>query len=471
MIDIKTKIHDRFSIEFKVGFVTRSKENDFSLAMWFFLPDSLDVNPSTYTKHDFYKDVKSNVRLITPKYSLRELPGEPLQKVTSVASHYASAPSETARASFEYHVRMFSAILKSALREETALIFKTGNPSEREALTSAAAESLKKVLGGFGEVRGIFDGSDARDKALPLLDCCGEFVCNSISRYLCRLLVAFGSDEVRALLKEVDGIREANGYARVVPGDDRANAEFVHRRSVLKKTVERQLYLRVPKKRDGILAEQVYYSIAAGMAMIFATLVAWIFQKTFGNLTWPLFIALIISYMMKDRIKELMRFRFAHKLKGKYYDNKARMSLGAREIGWMKEAMDFIPEARVPEDIRLLRAEKPFFKADALARDEKVILYRKSVHLDRDALEDGMEYDFAGVNDIIRLQVDSLLRKMDNPTQSVSYLDRDGNPGEIEAGRIYHLNVVMQYSHESQTDCKHFRINLSRDGIQGIEEL
>ena len=40
MIEIDTRIHDRYSIELKVGFVTRKKlrMNDFSLAMWFFVP-------------------------------------------------------------------------------------------------------------------------------------------------------------------------------------------------------------------------------------------------------------------------------------------------------------------------------------------------------------------------------------------------------------------------------------------------
>ena len=47
MIDIKTKIHDRYSIEFKVGFVTRrkTKKNDFTVGMWIFVPESLDITP------------------------------------------------------------------------------------------------------------------------------------------------------------------------------------------------------------------------------------------------------------------------------------------------------------------------------------------------------------------------------------------------------------------------------------------
>ena len=70
MIDIKTKIHDKFSIEFKIGFSGRSKlrENNFSINSWIFIPNGLDINSSTYSNEQFYKDVKSNIRLITPRY-------------------------------------------------------------------------------------------------------------------------------------------------------------------------------------------------------------------------------------------------------------------------------------------------------------------------------------------------------------------------------------------------------------------
>ncbi len=47
MIDIKAKIHDKFSVEFKVGFVADGERgNDFAINTWIFLPNSLDINPA-----------------------------------------------------------------------------------------------------------------------------------------------------------------------------------------------------------------------------------------------------------------------------------------------------------------------------------------------------------------------------------------------------------------------------------------
>ncbi|MBQ0077228.1 MAG: hypothetical protein KBS55_01145, partial [Bacteroidales bacterium] len=243
------------------------------------------------------------------------------------------------------------------------------------------------------------------------------------------------------------------------------------RRGVVKKYVESQLYLRVPRKRDGVLAEQAYYSLAAGMAMIFATVVAWAFQRTFGNLTWPLFIALIISYMMKDRIKELMRFWFAHRLSDRYFDNKAHISFHDIPVGELKEAMDFIPHDKVPAEVVAVRDRSHLFEAENLWRDENVILYRKKVHLDLQKVSDNSTYTFEGINDIVRLQVRPFLRKMDDPEILCDALSPDGNVLEIPCEKDYPVNIILQYTSASHTEFKRFRITLNRDGIRSIEEV
>ena len=127
MIEIDTRIHDRYSIELKVGFVTRKKlrMNDFSLAMWFFVPGSLDINRATYPKDMFYQDVKSNIRLITPVFLLREIvegPALPLRNIREAFIQMASNPTRTLISEYEYQIKMFAAIVKSALRDELAHI-------------------------------------------------------------------------------------------------------------------------------------------------------------------------------------------------------------------------------------------------------------------------------------------------------------------------------------------------------------
>lgn len=431
MIDINTKIHDSLSIEFKVGFKSQEEHHskDFTVGMWFFVPTSLDINPSTYTKSDFYRDVKSNVRLVTPSFRLDEIASGPAIPLHNVKESYGEE--------YDYQLRVFSAIVKSSLRDSTDL--------DDETFTSAVKDIFK-------EFRSF--------KACNTHKLCGEFLCNICSQTALGRMEDGGDRELlSALVLEIDSYRKDEGYITVIPGDEKNNKSFVHRQSILKKFVERPFYLRAPKKRDGVIAEQAYYSVAAGLAMLFATVVAWAFQRRFGNLTWPLFLALIISYMMKDRIKELMRYYFAHKVGSKYFDNKARIIFKDKKIGTFKEGMDFIPVSKVPQEVLDLRNRERNFDAESRVPDEKVILYRKRVTVDRD------------INDIVRFQVSSLLHKMDNPSKSVKVLSPEGEATEIDCTRDYHVNIVLQYENGSEREFKHFRLYLTRDGIQSIKEI
>ena len=141
--------------------------------------------------------------------------------------------------------------------------------------------------------------------------------------------------------------KKSKGYG-VMNNDPKHDRELVYHRGMLKKFIESELYIRLDKKKDGVAVEQIYYSIAAGAAMIFATAAAWITQVKYGNITWPLFIVLVISYMMKDRIKDLMRYYFAHKLGNKYYDKKASITIGKKRVGKIKEGFDFISLNNAP---------------------------------------------------------------------------------------------------------------------------
>ncbi|MBQ7222897.1 MAG: hypothetical protein IJS02_05480 [Bacteroidales bacterium] len=468
MIDIQTKIHDKFSIEFKVGLVLRKKLdiNEFNVAMWLFFPNGLDINPSSYTKNDFYRDVKSNVRLMTPHFHLAGIAGGeaiPLKNLKNAARE--------SREAFDFQCKLFAAIVKSALRNDTALIYKTEDEDTLKLAYTRFAENAKEILHGYESVRKLATSE--------IYEYCGEFICNKIEKLSFRVMEHIRKDgrypELIELytetVREVNEYQKKHGYATLSKKNPQGNSDYIYRHSVLKKIVESQLYLRAPKKRDGALVEQAYYSIAAGLAMLFATVVAWSFQRTFGNLTWPLFIALIISYMMKDRIKELMRFYFSHKMGSRYFDKKAKMILREQEIGWLKEAMDFVPKDKIPQNILEIAGEKPVFEGEKLLTDAKVLLYRKRIHIDSEKLDAGTFYESPGINDIMRLQVNNYLQKMDDPQTEASIINAKGEQEQLLCNRYYYINVVIQYEHFDQIDNLHFRIKLSKDGISELVEV
>ncbi|MCF0168225.1 MAG: hypothetical protein HUJ93_06270 [Bacteroidales bacterium] len=454
MIELRTTIHDQYSIELKMGFVTDGspQENDFTVGMWIFVPESLDITPASFTKKEFYRCVKSNIRLKTPHFKLSEIVGGDAVPLKNVI--------EAPEGEYDYCIKLFCAIVNSALRESLEEI-SACEGAKKKAMGEEFISHSQKILDSFF--------------ALPvnrLHSYCGEFLCNKLAGGAFSLIsLGCCEAEAKSLVRKIYDIRTQKGYPTIDPASKDKNRSYLHRHSVLKKMVEGELYLRAPKKKDGVLAEQVHYSIAAGLAMIFATVVAWAFQRTFGNLTWPLFLALIISYMMKDRIKELMRYYFAYKISDRYYDNKARISIHGRKIGWLKEAMDFIPSENVPSEINVHRNAVHLFEAETGNIRENVILYRKSVKLDSKKMEQDPVYDFEGINDIIRIQVRPFLRKMDNPTKEVWSIDSADNVISVQCDRDYFINIVMKYQSGNISELKRFRITLSRDGVKKIEAV
>ncbi len=244
---------------------------------------------------------------------------------------------------------------------------------------------------------------------------------------------------------------------------------FRHR--VLKKYIDSDLFLNVPKKKDGKLAEQLYLSIAAGLAMMFATVVSFFFQQKFGNFTLSFFIVLVISYMIKDRIKELSRYYFAHRIGNKFYDNKAEILIKDEKIGTIREAMDFIPGKKLPQEVKRVRYTQRLMQVENRVRDEKILLYRMAVHVDREKLNGMTTYETVGINDIIRFNVDTFLKKMDNPRVERQVMNDDGSVSEVMCDKLYYINIVLQLSFDGTTTMRRFRVAVNRNGIDSIDEV
>lgn len=123
MISESVKIHDKFSFEIKLGYTSDEeiKSPEYSINMYLFAPNSLDVNRFTYKSDNFYHDLKSNIRLMTPIYLLRNIyQGEksPSVRLEKSLHNLAKKPNKENIQNYEFQIKMFGSIVKSALRRE-----------------------------------------------------------------------------------------------------------------------------------------------------------------------------------------------------------------------------------------------------------------------------------------------------------------------------------------------------------------
>jgi hypothetical protein len=262
----------------------------------------------------------------------------------------------------------------------------------------------------------------------------------------------------------------SNDYG-ILHNDPEHDRQLVYHHGMLKKFIESELYIRLDKKKDGVAVQQIYYSIAAGVAMIFATAVGWYSQMKYGNITWPLFVVLVVSYMLKDRIKDLLRYYFAHRLGNKYYDKKASIVIGKTKVGQMKEGFDFISMSRTPQEVMALRNNASSVEDEPRVFDEKILLYRKHLTIDDVVLKSVDEYPMRGVNEIMRLHLTRFTQKMDNPQVPVDMVDENGDIRCIDVQKIYYVNIVFQLQHDGSVEYHHFRITMTRNGVQDVRRM
>jgi len=484
MIDEHIKIHDQFSLEMKVGFVARKKQkiNDFAFNVWIFVPNSLDINRFTYTKDNFYRDLTSHIRLITPSYLLRNMTDQtspPFSSLETAFNNLSISPTRTNKANYEYQLKMFLSIFKSSLRDEVLHAISSKLDSDRDFLIQAYISNVVIIARYYRSLRKIINAPSISNELLDYFLFGDEFMSNLIEYHTFRLIQMLKKShphnyermktELLDLIREEIVYKKEKGYLIVEKKDKKNNQELVFRQSMLKKYAESDLFLDVKKRKDGVWVEQILFSLAAGLSMIFATFVAFSFQQKYGNFTMPMFVALVVSYMMKDRIKELMRFYFAHKLNKRYFDHKINISTHNNEIGWVRESMDFISERNVPFEVLQKRDRSSILEANNRAGSERIILFRTLMQLNRESMDANIEYPVAGVNEILRLNLSNLIQKMDNAEFPLYYPDDNEGFTIVPGEKIYYLNLILQAKEDDHWDYKRYRVVFNRKGIHKIE--
>ena len=487
MINERVRIHDKFSVEIKLGYNTRRKQkiNDFVMNAWFFVPNSLDVNRFTYSKELFYNDLKSNIRFTPPTYLLRDLAGDtntPIRFLTKCFTELAQKPTRKHAEVFEYQLKMFQAILRSSLYHEISHISKNVIEEDSQYLISSYIENISMVVQKFRALRRIINTPTVTPELLEHYLLADEFMSNTVEQYSFRLLDKLKKYYINdyrknklpilALIKSETDYRIARDYPVLSTDDSHKYRETVYRQGVLRKYIESQLFLSTRKKKDGQLAEQVIFSIAAGVAMIFATGIAFYIQQKYGNFTLPLFIALVISYMLKDRMKELARHYFGNIAKKYFYDHKFSIEVKkGQRIGWSKESFSFVREEKVPSKVLQRRNRSQIMKIENQGDAEKVIHFRKFLRLNRKAMQKTYkQYDIIGVNDIVRFNIAGFTQKMDNPEVPIYEL-KNSSYSKILGEKVYYLNMVINFRYKNESDYRRYRIVFNRKRIIKVEKL
>lgn len=486
MLEKNIRIHDKYQFEIKLNYKIKKnqKKTAYKIDTFFFIPYSLGINRHTYSKTIFYKDIHNYIRLKTPTMLLKQIVhsgNSPLSRLRSSIHSLVEKRDKDSRQHFELQVKMVGSITKSALRDHVNFIKRNSINADIPRLIEEFINESRELLEQYRALWPLLNVPTVAEKSLAIFRFGDEFLSTKVEANCFRLLKFMDREkngeftQHRAALTRLIHTETQYRITHHFPTStltEHDKEELVYRRGVLKKYIGSALFLETARTAEGKFMDQVIMGIAAGLAMVFATLVAFFAQIKFGNLTMPLFALLVLSYIFKDRFKELARTYFVTKLRKFRFDLKtAIFSDERKKLGIFKDGINFVDEAHLPEIIVKARKKEHITDVENRWRGEEVIYYKKHVTLFAKQLKKVFnEYDIEGVNDIIRFNIFRFLNKMDSPSKKIYALEAD-YLNHLHCDRVYHLNIIIQISREEKNHLHRYRIILNRDGIKRIEKV
>jgi hypothetical protein len=494
------KHHDKYQIEIKLDYeLFADQKTRYQISTYLFVPQSLGITPDSYPKETFYQDVQNHIRLKTPSLNLREFTeGDraPLKKIEALVSSGDWLEDPAHHRQIVTQMKLLSGMLKSALRELFILIQRRveevqATPHGKthylvhnlvdEFLTETThiTQRFRALLADFNLPNVppvVFTAYMFTDESMSILI---EESAVEMFQIVDEYLKKTNREDYKIALSELTAretrYRKRRGYESIlVEGSD--NETYLYRASILKKYASSVLFLNIDVQPDGKYWEQLILSLAAGIAMIFATAVAFFFQRQYGNFTLPFFIALVVGYMFKDRIKEVSRTIFARRLENYIFDRRItiRTQDGQHRLGVLREKVRFIEENDLPLSVLRARNRDHITDISNEGRGEYIICYTKVIELqikNPDEVLPGFP-KISGINDILRFDIRHFLRKMAEPEQE-RFLIQDGQLTSLRCQKVYHVNLISRYKTVSPGISKenhHLRLILNQQGIRRIEE-
>jgi hypothetical protein len=490
-------VHDRHKFELKLEYQPSGQDPraEYRVEMFMFLPTSLNVDADNYPREFFYWDIHNYVRLKTPVLEMSEILGaesSPLVRLEGLASAGVASQKDLV-----YQSKLLSCVLRGALRRFSSSVDArcrevSGDPSEPphglDAEVRSTREGVRAVLDRFRAASGRVPESPAIEErtraSLRLVD---EYLSLNVEQFFRKAVmemeqlprIGAWADLRKELMKEVireEQYRRARALKSVLsPTGD--NEEYMHRAGFLKKFCHNILFLQVRRARSRRGLEEVLFATAAGIAMAFATAVAFWAQGRFTQASFNVFVILVVGYMMKDRIKEGMRRIVSAVVRQYLFDRRTVITAPVTDqrVGVCKEKVDYLRPGQVPEEIRVLRKTDDFVTVSQGELAEVLLHYQKEIVLDVEDLP-RTSAGSPGVTDIIRLNVQRLLRDMDEPEYSIEYIDLEAlRAGRVRGVKSYQVDLAFRFTFDDAgTKGSHvelFRLVLDRNGIKRMVKL
>lgn len=510
-IESKLVAHDRHQFELKLGYTLdpKKRRNRYRVTLYFFIPKSLTINQRTYAKEQFFNDIQGYIRFTTPSFSFEKLVDEtnPKSPLTRIKAHldrlgaggdaggtkpkliaelklYACMVRVTARDNVNFILGQLRKLRSSPVTTQSSLAsIEVEGVGEGEHLKEDIARLVESLLSGlnsalsrFRELNIKFLSPTVHEEIRWAYKWADEYIgividefLNALNNAVLKLDSSFGkgiSDILSSAILNEFRHRRNQGYAVYFKESD--NESFLYRKGFLKKFITSILFLETHTQEAGHYIRDISFALAAGIAMVVATAVAvWAGQRWAMN-SLPFVVALVVGYMVKDRIKDWCKGMFSKNVTRWLADltTDIRDPETGAEIGTCRQAMSYVSEKKVPHDVIALRKKGRIMTSDGFWIPEEVIKYEKEITLKPRAILKAHSR-LGDITDIIRFNVRRFLERMDEPYEAHRAYDPDsGQLIAYNCSRVYHVNLILETDQLNK-----IRLVLNKDGLKRIENV
>lgn len=488
-------IHFRDNLQFELKsefFINpHVKKNVYKQDFYLFIPYTLQINPQTYAREQFYLDETNLIRYKTPQISLSQL----------VQNDNNESPLTRLRKQkknlFIFQIidelRLFGNIFKTAVRDRIRFLIlhlEDQHPEMKIDVPEQIAqlcEEIKLCRASFFELQTDYfqlypSLSDLHDAFLET----DEFVSTTIDYYLTAVLKLVREANsiqkktvenrlCKLIIQEQQYRQEHHLLSKAPEGDQHAKESILYRLGLLNSFMLEALMLKsnrvsLQEKHGNLLG-----AAAAGIAMLVYMLLLWKSTSLVINST-PIILFAVVLYILKDRLKEGIKTLF-YKQAFRWYPDYAThiRNRGGRTIGKLSENFSFVDEKQLPDDVSMMRTTQFHDELPNLKRQETIIHYKREVALSRPSPTS--EDRRRGLTIIFRYNISQFLEKASNAIQPTLVLDPDTlEIIEQFLPKVYHINIVIRNTYlkanqESKTELKKFRVVVDKFGIKRVEQI
>ncbi len=487
----RVSTHGMYQVELDLQYAVQDQVNRdlHSFDLYFLFPYHLGINEEQCPSRQFFRNVKSYARILPASVPFAHIADpqcacSPLTRIRRALEGNPLArtiPEDEISYELRMLVNMHHGEFRG-LRQLIQLLLK--DDASDEDIQTRLAQILRDhdvFIEAFRQLPALFSDTRISGQLREALAWAEEAISIKTGRELHKLrLLCQRREGLRGLVQELvarcgseQAFRASRHFATVIdPADPITGELFLYREGLLKKWAQSSTYLSVARSRKNARIAHVLAGVAAAIAMVFAVAAMFLAECLFVSYSLPWAILIVVSYMFKDRIKEILRGVLLQWQPRLIADEICRLidPRTGEKIGSTLSRARYVDRSMIPDYVRQMR----YSSRDQLQQilpPESVLHFHNELRMFNQRLLSSHSR-LTGVGALFRIRIEPWLRYMDDPSNRIYFVSSQ-EPHSLDANRVYHINMVVRICRDADDASEQFfhaRLIVNRNGILRIEQ-